>query len=182
MSSTDAPRRRRPVTAAILFVLGVLGIVGLLAAPWLAPGLWVSVPTGPHPSDEAAMVHWRTHRPAFERLVGMLHEDEGLKRLGKDFTDPDTPEEAGITAERLALYRALSVQAGIPSFHRYGRAVSFLFHASGLPISGSAKSFVYDESRPHGDEVTDELEAAAKQLGSTLVYRKIDTNWWLLMD
>jgi hypothetical protein len=168
-----------------LFAVAILllGTVGLAAVPVIIPALWVAAPSGPHPSDDAMIAHWQAHRDAFEQLVSMVHDDTRLKRLGKDYTEPEDLEAAGISPQRLALYRELCRRAELPGgFFRHGRSVEFLFHASGIPVSGSAKSFVYDEATPSGDEVTGDLETAAAELGTHLVYRRIAQNWWLLLE
>ena len=174
---------RNPAVSLFTVAILLLGTVGLAALPFIIFPLWLEASSGPHPSDDAMIAHWELHRDTFEELVAMVHDDTRLKRVGKDYTEPEDLQAAGISPQRLALYRELCRRAGLPGgFFREGRSVEFLFHASGIPVSGSAKSFVYDEARPSGDEVTGDLEKAAAELGTHLVYRRIAPNWWLLLE
>ncbi|MFL9829144.1 hypothetical protein, partial [Rhodoplanes sp. SY1] len=149
-------------------------------------------PFGPDtpPSDAAMLAHFETHRAGFEELAAMLAEDRGLRRFGADWSDPPTPEAAGITAERLARHRRLCARLGIVSVVNLGDRITLVHHASGLGISGSGKSFVRGPAAPWAEIVTGDLDVAARapppagpdRRRGVILERRIDASWWLQLD
>ena len=167
---------------AALLVLCAIPAVGLLACFIIAD------PFGdlPHPTDETMLTQFRAQRKNLEELVRMIAEDPKLIRLGPDFTRPEDAASAGVSADRIAVYRRLCAEAGITDgFSHYGDAIEFLVHTRGLAISGSAKGFVYAPSADLDARLGGgDLDAAAASATDkdVLFERKIDESWWLELD
>jgi len=110
----------------------------------------------------------------------MIAEDPKLVRLTPDFTRPEDPSSAGVSADRIAAYRRLCAKAGIAhGFSRYRDAIEFIVHTRSLSISGSAEGFVYAEDADADAMVIDgDLDAAvaSMQEKDVLLERKIDAN------
>jgi len=172
-----------------LLILGVafLAILVLPAASMLVC-LVIADPFGgsAHPTDRAMLVQFQKQRATLDGLVRMIAEDANLVRLAPDFTRPEGPGSAGVSADRLAAYRRLCAEAGIAhGFSHYGDAIEFIVHTQGLSISGSAKGFVYAANAADDAVVVEgDLDAAAASLQDkdVLLERKIDDNWWLILD
>lgn len=138
------------------------------------------------PSDAAMLAHFETHRAGFEALAGMLAEDRGLRRFGADWSDPPTPEAAGLTAERLARYRRLCTQLGIVSVANLGDRITLVHYASGLGISGSGKSYVRGPTVSWAEQTAGDLDTAARAVErrrrGVILERRIAPHWWLQLD
>ena len=156
-----------PVAMAAAAVL-----VALIASPWAQS-------SGPRPTDDQMIGHWRAKRPVLERLVGMAQEDAGLKRLGKDWAEPEDPASVGIAAERAVLYRTLMREAGIISLAHYGRQIELVYHTAGIYIRGSAKSFCYGPPPDYADRIDGDLDKAREGLRRFTLQRRIEGDWWL---
>jgi hypothetical protein len=173
---------RKIIIAALLLaglaavVLPLVGFVYLAAMPW-------GQPSGPRPTDAQMMAHLETHRAAFETIVAMLKQDPALKRVGKDFTEPDDAAAIGVSAERLAQYRELCRKAGVPNgFWNFGGRVVFLYYGSGIYIRGTGKNFVFGTASGHAEAVDGDLDEAAKGRRHVVLERQLDTHWWLQLD
>jgi hypothetical protein len=162
------------VVVALVAGIGsaLLGLVSMMAAPWAQS-------SGPRPTDEAMIAHWRAHRPALEGLVGMVQADPGLKRLGRDWSEPEDTASIGLSAERLKLYRSLMQEAKVISIVQHGRQIELVYFTAGIYIRGSAKSFCYGAPPDYADRIDGDLdEARVGRRGFTL-QRRIDGDWWL---
>ncbi len=154
----------------------------------LVLGLTILDPFGdsPHPTDAALLAQFKEKRAILDRLVEMIAQDPGLERLAPDFTRPEDPAAAGVSPDRVALYRKLCLEAGIANgFQHYGSAIEFFVHTRGLSIAGSGKGFAYREADdPDALIVDGDLEAAVSSLAdkSVLAQRRISGNWWLELD
>ncbi len=131
------------MTKAVYALLVVAAIGAAVAL--LMPG------SGGPPSDEALIRNLAEHRAVFDRLIAMIREDKGLERVDDDWTLPDDPASIGVSPERIAEYRRLFAEAGLPrGFAAYGdrAAVNFIAYAEGLSVSGCAKGYLYSETAP----------------------------------
>jgi hypothetical protein len=169
--------RKLAAIAGILAVLtvlvgGTVGIVAIMVSPWAQS-------SGPRPTDAQMIAHWRAQRPVLERLVGMLQEDPGLKRLGKDWSEPEDPASIGLSVERIALYRQLLRDAGIISLVHYGGQIEFVYYTAGIYIRGSAKSFCYGPPPDYADKIDGDLDQAREGLRRFTLQRRIEGDWWL---
>jgi hypothetical protein len=142
--------------------------------------------SGPRPNDTEMIAHWRAHRSVLEQLAGIMKEDAKLKRIGKDWIDPDDGS-GGITAERMALYRKLMDEAKILVAKHYGDQVKFVYYTRGTDIRGSAKSFFLraafgfcrkDRQRPRPGRRPGRPRTPARYM----FQRYIEGEWWLQTD
>jgi hypothetical protein len=178
--------RKLAIAAAVLVAVAVP-----LAAAFVAL-VYINVmpfeqSSGPRPTDAQMIAHWRVKRPVFERLAAMLEEDSSLKRLGKDWSDPDDPASIGIGAERIALYRKLFRDASILRVAHYGAQITFIYFTAGIYIRGSAKSFCYGPLPDYADEIDGDLDAARDQAAREhrrdwYLQRRIEGDWWLQFE
>jgi len=177
----------RTITRVLILWAALLATCALPAAGMFA-WLVIADPFGgsPHPTDETMLAQFRTQRKNLEELVRMISEDPKLVRLAPDFTRPEDLGSAGVSADRIAVYRRLCASARIAhGFSHYGDAIEFIVHTRGLAISGSAKGFVYAPSADADATVVEgDLDAAAASATDkdVLLERKIDESWWLLLD
>lgn len=180
-------------TTGIWLRRGVLAGLGALAGSALILGglaltLALIDPFGdsPHPSDAAMLAQFKERRAILDQLVEMIGHDPGLERLGLDFTRPEDPAQAGISPDRIALYRKLCLEAGIAKgFQHYGDSIEFLVSTRGLSIAGSAKGFTYrNGADPDATVIDGDLDEAVNALAdkSVLLQRRIDGDWWLELD
>ncbi|MCK9915305.1 hypothetical protein MXD81_39715 [Microbacteriaceae bacterium K1510] len=161
-------------------VLGLLTLAGvMIAGPFVATLAPWTQGSGSRPSDAAMIAHWHRHRATFERLAAMMAEDARLTRVGEDFVTP----EAGLDAERRALYRQLMREAGIRSINHYGPQIEFVYFTQGIAVSGGAKSFCFGRPADFAEQIDGDLDAAraARRSGYTL-QRRIEGDWWLQAD
>mgnify|MGYP000944811643 CR=1 FL=1 len=66
------------------------------------------------PTDAMLRAHFERHRPALDRMVAMAGEDTRLLAVSEEATDPAEPEGYGVSAERVAAYRRLLREVGLP--------------------------------------------------------------------
>jgi hypothetical protein len=170
---------RKVAIAAVVVVAVVAGIggafvglVSMMAAPWAQS-------SGPRPTDDAMMAHWRAHRHTLEGLVGMVQADPGLKRLGQDWSEPEDVASIGLSAERLALYRGLMREAKIISIMQHGRQIELVYFTAGIYIRGSAKSFCYGSPPHYADRIDGDLDQAREGQRRFTLQRRIEGDWWL---
>src|SRR5690349_15657080 len=81
------------------------GLLLMSAFIFLAPVLWLAWLDpfgGPrHPSDAELIAQLASHHSELEQVVAMAREDAELRRLAADFTRPENPADAGVTAARI---------------------------------------------------------------------------------
>jgi hypothetical protein len=152
----------------------------LLLVGGLGLGLgWLFVSLRP-PSDASLIRNLEEHREVFARLVQMIREDQGLERVDDDWTEPSEPTTVGVSPQRIAEYRRLFAEAGVPrgfySFNQ-GKSIMFVAYASGIAVSGASKSYVYSEE-PLMDLVDGPLDPyhAGRKVA---VVRRIEDHWYL---
>ena len=162
-------------------LVALLACVALtaIAIPFVLPVLPFMQASERHPTDEAMIAHWRGKRAVFEQLTAMLKDDPALKRLAQDWVQP---QDTGITAERIALYRKLMKDAGIVSLSNYGNEMKFLFHASGWSIAGSGKSFVFGDPSSYAEQIDGDLETASQGERKGTWQRPLEGRWRLEFD
>ena len=108
----------------------------------------------------------------------------GLERVDVDWTEPGDPTAIGVGPERVAHYRWLMREVGVPrGFYAFEPRdqISFMAYASGLSIRGQSKSYVWSPSGAFTDaRVVDDLDAVWRS-GQRRVwdYRHIDGPWYL---
>lgn len=121
----------------------------------------------------------------------MFLADKELGRVAPDFTRPEDPSKAGVTAERIARYRKLLSAAGVASgIEGYDPKNQVWYHISsrGLSISGSSKGVVWRSTPPEAPELlVDDLDAfLAKTFPghsrSFTAYQRLEGNWYLYYD
>jgi hypothetical protein len=172
---------RKFVIIGTVVILGIIGVTALALAPILMIGSIFEAK--PLPSDEAMIAHFHNNRVDFELLVKMAKEDKRLERLTTDFSKPEDPSTVGVNAERLMRYRHLFKEAGIPlGFYNFRESIAFVFHASGLSVSGTGRNFVYGNAPNAADEVSGDLEAAAAGQNRIYLARKIAPDWWITLE
>lgn len=113
------------------------------------------------PTDTTLIERFEKHRAEFEALRQMVQSDQGLVRVDDTWTKPEDPTTIGVTAARIADYRARFRALGIPrGFQAYGGPDHILFLAwvQGITVAGSAKGYAWCEKTP--DDVVPDLDAA----------------------
>ena len=172
---------RRFVIIGTVVILGIIGVTAVAVAPLLMVASVYSIK--PMPSDETMIAHFEAKRAVFECLVAMAKEDAQLQRLATEFSRPDDPGTVGVSAERVALYRQLFKEAGTPlGFYNFPGPIHFVFHASGMSVSGSGRGFVYGNAPQVADEIDGDLEQAAAGENRIYLARKIAPNWWITLE
>ena len=135
----------------------------------------------PHQPDAWMIANFQKHKSDFERLRQMILEDKGLNRVDDNWTDPQEPLTIGIKSERIARYRRIFQQLGIPrgfSATAERDKIEFITTTQGWLAGGSLKSYMYLKTPP--DEVLDDLDKLTFQerpVGTG--YRHIEGNWYL---
>ncbi len=168
-------------TIAIFVGIALLAVAGAFALPVMMTAAMFD--PGPRaPTDQAMIAHWEKHRKTMDEITEMLRRDPALNRLGMNWSDPDDPARAHVPPERIADYRDLMREASIISVSRGHRSVQFLFHASGLSVSGFGKSFVRGDASRHAEVIDGDLDAAAAGRPKALLQRPIADGWWLQRD
>jgi hypothetical protein len=182
----EAPRRR---SHRWLRATGLAGLLLLVSAMVIiAPIAWLAIvdPFGgaQHPTDEQLLQQLTTHRTELEQVVAMARQDLRLQRLAPDFTRPENPGDAGISPDRVKLYRQLLQTTGIANgMVNADGAMFFLVNARGLAIAGSAKGFIYREDPdPDARVVTFDLDSEEVRPKGELLMRHVDGNWWLALE
>lgn len=144
----------------------------------------------PRPTDAVLIEHLHAKMPLFRELIAMIEQDRDLERVDADWTRPDDPATIGVSRKRIATYRKLMKDAGVPrgfSARKPRTAITFIAYASGLFTNGWAKSYVYllpgAESERYGFDLEDgDLDAASAGQKKFFGYRHIEGNWYLLLD
>lgn len=171
-------KRWLTITLAWLGVtLVVLAIVGAaIIGPFFVA--FESWSPKPRPSDAVLIENLRQKRALFEALVTMIREDRALKRVDVDWTDPADPATIGVSAERIARYRQLCREAGVPrGFYQFETSIVFVAHADGMVVHGSSKSYVWGTSKYEPDVIDGDLEAEATGQRKFYARRRIDPDW-----
>jgi hypothetical protein len=174
-------KKRTVLIGASILGAILLAVFAAVAVPLMRLGT-VFDPGPPAPSDAAMIAHWQKHRGTLDEITEMLRRDPALNRIGMTWTEPAEPERARVEPERLAKYRELMKQASIISVGRGHRSVYFLYHASGLSVSGFGKGFVRGEASRHAEIVDGDLDAAAAGRSKVFLQRPIADGWWLQRD
>jgi hypothetical protein len=168
----------------------VLATLGALSALAIGTVMMAVMPfaqsSGPRPSDTEMIAHWRAHRSVLEQLAGMMRQDAKLKRIGKDWIDPDDGS-GGITTERMALYRKLMGEAKILVAAHYSDQVEFVYYTRGMYIRGSAKSFCFGPPSDFAERIDSDLDQAGDGVAREdqhgyMFQRHIEGDWWLQTD
>jgi hypothetical protein len=143
-----------------------------------------------HQADAQMIANFQKHQNDFERLRQMVLEDKGLIRVDDDWTEPHDPQTIGIKPERIAQYRSLFKQVGIPrgfSSAADRKDIEFIDTTKGMLDHGSFKGYVYLKSRPK--KLLDNLDTLESQkmpdgVGKKWIqgYRLIEGNWFLYYD
>ena len=154
------------------------------AALCLVAIVFVSGCSTKHPSDEALVNNFQSHRSEFDQLLQMFLADKKLGRVAYDFTRPANPAEIGISGQRLKEYRKLfdrlDLSAGIEG---YDEKDLVWFHAStqGLSVTGSGKGYAWLTKPPQ--LVVENLDTYWSKDGrSFTAFRHIEGNWYLYFD
>ena len=173
-------KRWLTITLALLGVaLVVLAVVGA-AIVGSYFGAFDSWSPKPRPSDAVPIESLHRKRAIFDTLVTMIREDRGLKRVDVDWTDPADPATVGVSAERIARYRQLCREAGVPrGFYQFETSIVFVAHADGMVVHGSSKSYVWGKSKYEPDTIDGDLEAEAGAQRKFHARRRIDADWSL---
>lgn len=162
------------ITSKAILVFSI-GIVGLL----LFLKFWMV-----HPSDQTLIKNFKDNEPAFNNLIAMIQEDQGLVRVDDNWTRPENPATIGLTEERIVKYRQIFKELRIPrGFYSFTNPVRIELIASttGLSISGSAKGYVFLEEKP-ALIVADLEDYSSMDSESFTAYRHIGGNWYLFHD
>lgn len=137
-----------------------------------------------YPLDEVLMARFTENQKAFEALVHMFQEDDGLERVGLDFTYPEDLDSIGISVERIEKYRelfkVLQVSGGIEG---HGEKESIYFYAfnRGLGVSGFSKGYVYSSTIP--GLVVENLDFYFKNKEeSFILFRELKDDWYLYLS
>jgi hypothetical protein len=129
----------------------------------------------PHKSDKDMIDNFLSHRSEFEKLLTMVMEDKSLYRVDYDWSAPEHPESAGISASRIDEYRKFMEKLGLLRGFSATRAKGYIeFFATSF--RGSMKGYFYCEEPP--EELDDNLDDVIKK-DLYYGYRHIEGNWYL---
>lgn len=147
----------------------------------LASGMFSIYWTLQAPFDEIMLAHFAKNRASFETLQQMAIKDSKLNRVDDNWTDPENPEEIGVSVERIRTYRELCLKAGIPrGFNQYSRhpGIEFNYWLQGSIVSDShTKGFLYATKPPKP------IFKTLNTLGSHQNgFRHIQGNWYLFYE
>jgi hypothetical protein len=135
----------------------------------------------PHLPDAQLIANFQAHKEGFERLRQMIIEDKGLTRVDDNWTAPGDPKAIGVSPERIAEYRKLFSQLGIPrgfSATSERDRIEFLASSQGWVAHGSHKCYLY-ASNPPKDLIgsLDHISSKNRSVGEGT--RQIEGNWYL---
>ena len=142
-----------------------------------------------HKSDAEMIANFRAKEAQFEHLLQMVILDEKsvgdrLFRIDYDWTEPKDLEAIGISDERVAEYRRLFNELGVPrGFYAYGKGDVYYFIASsqGLAVSGSSKSYVWRREPPEY-LVNEDIKEHVLKNETSRAYRHIQGKWYLSFE
>lgn len=137
-----------------------------------------------HPPHDAELVaNFQRKQALFDQLAQMAMADRKLDRVADDYTEPDSPDEIGVSAETIKLYRELARRAGVPDgFMRIDSGnVEFMYWGIGSTVDDDLeKGYAYLTSPPK--KVSESLDgyqlAGEKRLE---FYRPIEGRWYLYL-
>jgi hypothetical protein len=159
--------------------------IGLCAAVVFAVLILSGCGSDREPTDAELIQRFQKHRAEFETLRQMVESDKGLLRVDDTWTKPEDPTTIGVSAERIADYRARFHTLGIPrGFEAFGgpEHIVFLAWCQGITIAGSAKGYAWCEKAP--ENLALDLDAAHHQ--NYLEYQKKNqqqpNNWEKHLD
>ena len=155
-----------------------------------------------HPGDDELIGGFYEHHEELETLRKMMQKDKELKRVDFDWTQPDDPGKAGVSPERIEIYRELcrriGLERGVEAFGDSAKRVTFLASTRGLSVSGSSKNYVWLRSLPETDlahplvvnldsYVNDKRKERAEYFakhkrampGNIYALRHLEGNWYL---
>lgn len=137
-----------------------------------------------HPSDQALLSQFQSHRSEFNHLLQMFVADKELGRVAYNFTRPANPAEIGISEQRLQEYKQLfdklGLTAGIEGYDEK-EVIWFIASTQGLGVSGSAKGFTYLEKPP--SLLVDSLDGYRSKDGKSFTaFRHLEGKWYLYLD
>jgi hypothetical protein len=171
---SEATKRQRALVVSALTLVPLL-LLGGMAAMVYQNGL--------PPSDSRMIAHFQQHKPEFEQLAQMVQENPGLERVDENWTSPENPQSIGVSAARLATYRKLLKQAGVPRGFWHGERngkdgpIYFGYWLWGSAVSSDrTKGFAYCTKPP---------KPLVKSLDSEKyddAYHHIEGNWYLFYE
>ena len=139
-----------------------------------------------HILDEEMIGSFDKHRALFEEMVSMVLEDEGLRRVDDNWTDPRDPGEAGVSLERIEKYRYMfrecNVSRGISAFHK-DEKIQFIVTSRGLATGGSMKGYEY-RIVPLSDQslVSSIDDHKPPNPRGYVIYKHIEGPWYLVYE
>jgi hypothetical protein len=164
--------------------------IGLLLTLGSAGWFWYH--KSPLSSDDSLISHFERHRPAFEELVRMVHDDSNLLTVGEDYVsiigNPAwrSDREEGFSTKRWNEYKVLFAQLDI---HRISVEAGIIYIVTGSTAStdldGSyeriviSKDYAYSKNLPM--PLIQSLDDADFNTTRHL-YKRIDENWYLFFD
>lgn len=168
-------------------------IIGILLITPLATSCDFGISDKKHPSDAELIKNFHEHRPGFDELIQMFTSDQGLGRVGADFTRSSSffekctganswsSNETGVDDDRLREYRKRFATLGLPKgIEGYCDKEHIWLYAStrGLSVTGSSKGYVYVTKMPSPvvESLDDYWSADGK---SFTAFRHVEGNWYL---
>lgn len=141
---------------------------------------------GSHQSDKEMIQNFHDKQKQFEKLVSMVQTDVRLRRVDDNWTDPSDPATIGISQSRIAQYRKIFAECGIPrgfeGFHK-NEEIKFIVTSFGLATGGSSKGYAFRNSPPAQKELVESIDSYMPKDGrSYWIYRPILPNWYLYYE
>ena len=174
VSDSERGGRRRLILALVLGIPAAFISVAWIAREAIEP-----------PSDAAMLRHFEHHEDRFDALVEMASADRGLNRVDQNWTMPADTKSVGVPPERLADYRRLLREAGIPRGFQVSQGhdgFDFFFWLRGSAISDDTeKGFAYRTIPPQSTVQT--LDGIRTDSRNALIaYRHVRGNWYLFYE
>ncbi|HAB17219.1 MAG TPA: hypothetical protein PLX89_24940 [Verrucomicrobiota bacterium] len=119
-----------------------------------------------------------------EELLKMIQQDEGLTRVGVDWTRPQNAASVGVSEERLATYRGLFKQSGTLfgiEVTNNRDVIEFIVNSHGLGTSGYAIGLAYIRDASELNVVGD-LKSLPVPPREAEYFQRLESNWYIFYD
>lgn len=172
-----ASARRKKTLAAVSCVACPVSLIGGMG--------WLQQECRKPPSDVELIANFQRHQSAFDQLADMAQSDNGLRRVGSDWTDPENAQSIGVSTARISQYRKLFDAAHVPGgFEAFypSEGIQFPYWGHGSAVSSDVdKGYAYLATPPA--KVFGSLDGCEPdRKNGSVYYRHIVGNWYLYYD
>ena len=136
------------------------------------------------PSDKTLEERFRSNQAEFEKIIGMLNEDNDVVRITSKYVFLSENSTRQLPKERLDEYRRLmkelKLEGGIQRHD--SERVLLIASASGIALPNAGKCYAYSLKEPQ--PIVESLDELIKGSSGdhSLVYKKLRGNWYLCYE